>query len=400
MPDLQSGSNSERLQHAEGLFVAGRFSEAGKNYGEMAELARGDYRIPMRLGQIGLLEGRLDDALDWFHRAQAAGGDAESLLAETYYRARRYPEAAACYAGLGDPALAQHLAAFRDREPYRLLPGPAESELEFLARDPLPLVRVQVNGAEEALFAFDTGAWDTVLDTALAQRIGLPRGWPGQVSCADGRDALIEYSRLNCLALGGMEIADLPVQVMDLGGALAGFFEPHGLDGILGLGVLSRFGVELDMPAGWLRLFRDPEPLAAPTPCWLGGGRQLLAWGEINEQPNLWFLDTGMTGFDCLVPGSTAAVAQLVQAPQGAALGYGGAGQVALATADIDTLKLGDLHKASARAVISPAFPLERRYGFRIGGLLALEFLKRAVLRLDLARMQLSLHPGAQSQAA
>ena len=391
MPDSHNGSHQQRLHAAESQFLGGQFAAAGKNYSELAETARTDYRVLLRMGQIRLLENRLDEAAQWLNRAQGAGASVESLLAETYYRARRYPEAAACYARLGEPGLAQHLAAFRQHEPYRLHPGASMSTVEFLTREPLPLVRVLVNGVEEALFAFDTGTWDTVLDAALAQRVGLSRGWPGRVSCADGRDALIEYSRLSCLTLGAMEIADVPVQVMDLGGALAGFFEPHGVDGILGLGVLSRFGVELDMPAGQLRLFRDPQQVRATLPCWLGGGRQLLAWGEINQQPNLWFLDTGMTGFDCLVPGSTAVAAQLGRTPDGAAVGYGGAGQVALATANIDALSLGDLHKTPARAVISPAFPLERRYGFRIGGLLALEFLKRAVLTLDFSRMRLSL---------
>jgi hypothetical protein len=390
MSESSSASPADQLRAAENLFMAGQFCAAGGCFAGIAASTKDDYRVMHRLGELGLLENRLDDAIHWLGRAAKVGGGAEPLLAEAYYRARRYPEAAQCYAQLGQTAMAQHLAAFKQHEPYRLHAGPSISILEFLTREPLPLVRVLVNGVEEALFVFDTGTWDTVLDVALAQRIGLPRGWQGHVSCADGRDARVEYSRLSCLTLGEMELADLPVQVMDLGNAMAGFFEPHGVDGVLGLGVLSRFGVELDMPAGQLRLYRDAAEVTASTPCWLGTGRQLLAWGEINQQPNLWFVDTGMTGFDCLLPGTTAAVAQLTRDNQHA-IGYGGGGQVALATARVDTLLLDDLHKTPARAVISPAFALERRYGFRIGGLLAMEFLKQAVLALDLSSMRLAV---------
>lgn len=390
MSESNSGTPIEQLRAAEGLYMAGQFSAAGERFAKLAETTKDDYRVLHRLGELSLLENRLDDAIHWLRRAETVGGGDEPMLAEAYYRARRYPEAAECYALLGQTSMAQHLGAFKQREPYRLHAGPSISILEFLTREPLPLVRVLVNGVEEALFVFDTGTWDTVLDVALAKRIGLPRGWQGCVSCADGRDARVEYSRLSCLTLGEMELADLPVQVMDLGSAMAGFFEPHGVDGVLGLGVLSRFGVELDMPAGQLRLYRSTEAIDASMPCWLGTGRQLLAWGEINQQPNLWFLDTGMTGFDCLLPGTTAAVAQLARDDQNA-VGYGGGGQVALATAHVDALLLDDLHKSPARAVISPAFALERRYGFRIGGLLALDFLKQAVLALDLSAMRLAV---------
>lgn len=391
MSESLAETHLQRLRAAESLFMSGRFAAAGKGFSELAEDTADDYRVLHRLGEISLLENRLDDAIRLLQRAEDIGGGVEPLLAEAYYRARRFPEAAVCYAHLGEQGMARHLAAFQQREPYRLHAGPAVATLEFLTREPLPLVRVLVNGVEEALFVFDTGTWDTVLDVALARRIGLPRGWQGHVSCADGRLARVEYSRLSCLSLGGMELEDIPVQVMDLGTSLAGFFEPHGVDGVLGLGVLSRFGVELDMPGGQLRLFRAGQQIDATIPCWLGSGRQLLAWGEINAQPNLWFLDTGMTGFDCLLPGSTAAAAHLGCDRGNAAVGYGGGGQVALATAHVDALQLDDLHKTPARAVISPAFPLERRYGFRIGGLLAMEFLKQAVLALDLSAMRLAV---------
>lgn len=394
MSIVSDRSDLEQLRIAEGCFMAGRFIEAGREFAALAERAPGDRRVLLRMGQIALFQQHLDAALHWLRDAERAGAHTAPLLAEAYYRAGRYPEAAECHARLDQHEVAQHLRAFGDREPYRLTSTASAVVLEFLTRDPLPLVRVEIDGAEEALFVFDTGTWDTVLDVKLARRSGLRRGWTGQVRFATGAPAQVEYCLLPGLGLGAMELADLPVQVMDLGAALPGFFEPHGVDGVLGLGVLSRFGIELDMPAGELRLSHAaPAFLTDAIPCWLGSGRQLLAWGEIGAQPTLWFVDTGMTGFDCLLPVTTAAAAQVGGGLGAPAVGYGGGGQAAFVTARSETMRLGGYRKSPAECVISPAFPLERCYGFRIGGLLAMEFLKDAVLGIDFAGMRLAARP-------
>lgn len=73
------------------------------------------------------------------------------------------------------------------------------------------------------------------------------------------------------------------------------------------------------------------------------------------------------------------------------------AGQVAMATAHVDALMLDDLRKTPARAMITPAFALEGCYGFRIGGLQALEFLKQAVLAFDLGGMRLAVRTTGQT---
>ena len=381
----------ESLQRAEREYMDGRFDQAGALFARLAGMQPDDLRIRLRLGQIALFENRLDAAIELLTPCAEFGATAAQLVAEACYRARRFPEAAEWFARLGQHSLAAHLRAFGVREPCRVCSGPAETAVGFLTREPLPLIRVQVNEFEEALFVFDTGAWDTVIDAPSARRFGLPRGWTDSVGCADGGNARVEYTRVDCIGIGAMEVADVPVQVMDLGQALTGFFEPHGVDGVLGLGVLSQFGITLDMQAGELRLSRRLQMPDTATPCWLGSGRQLLVWGEINRKPNLWFLDTGMTGYDCLLPASTAMHAALDLDLSRMATGYGGGGQVTLATTEIADLQLDAVSKAPATGVITPGFPLERCYGFRIGGLLAFEFFKHAVLRIDFASMRLAV---------
>lgn len=379
------------LQVAEASFMAGHFNSAAERFQGLLEQDAQDPRVLLRLGQLALFEHQPVRALDYFRQCDELGFNADAWLAEAYYRADDFPRAAAYYQQCGRQSIAQHLAGFRALQPYRLCTGPDQAVLEFLAREPLPLVRVQINGLEEALFLLDTGAWDTVVDIGLAERAGLQLGPHDLVHCAGGRRADVRYSRLACLGLGALEIADVPAQVMALDAALDGFFDPHGVDGILGLAVLSRFAITLDMQVGELRLARHSVVTPDETLCWFGSGRQLLAWGEINQQPNLWFVDTGMMGFDCLVPPSTAAQAHLQTEPAAIA-GYGGGGQLALNTAPVEQLSLGGFNKRAARAVIG-GFDLERQYGYRIGGLLSAEFLKRTVLAVDFLRMRLSVQP-------
>ena len=392
-----SDEPQETLRRAEHEYMDARFDRAAALFAHLADAQPNDLHIRLRLGQLALFENRLDAAIELLAPCAAVGAVAAQLLAEACYRGRRFVEAAEWFTRLGQHSLAANLRAFGAHEPCRVCSGPAETAVEFLTREPLPLIRVQINAIEEALFVFDTGAWDTVIDAGSARRLGLPRGWTDSVGCADGGEAPVEYTRVNCIGLGAMEVADVPVQVMDLGRTLAGFFEPHGVDGVLGLGVLSRFGITLDMQAGELRLARGLQMPATAAPCWLGSGRQLLVWGEINRRPNLWFLDTGMTGYDCLLPASTAMHAALNLDPSRLATGYGGGGQVTLATTEIADLQLDAVNKAPATGVITPHFPLERCYGFRIGGLLAFEFFKHAILRIDFASMRLAVHAASVS---
>lgn len=380
---------SDGLRGAEASFRAGRFIEASARFRALAEQAPADARVLLRMGQLRLLENRIDEAIAWLGRCASAGA-VTPMLAEACYRAGYFADAARHYARLGSGSITRHLESFGDAEPYRLSEGPAATRIAFLAHDPLPLVPVRINGLEDALFLLDTGAWDTVLDHRLARRARVPRGWTDEASFAGGRAACIEYCRLDGLQIGAVEIADLPVQVMALDAALAGFFDPHGVDGVLGLGVLRYFTVEVDMAAGELRLSRQAGAVGAETPCWFGTGRQLLAWGDIHHQPNLWFIDTGMMGFDCLLPRSTAAAVGL-DAEGTPVQGYGGGGGLTLTATQVPALGLGGFCKPRARGVISESFGLEHGYGFRIGGLLSAEFLRRTVLRLDFPRMRLGV---------
>lgn len=60
---------------AEGLFTSGRFAEAERAFLSRWASDSSDYRAALRLGTIGLLANRLDDAERWLSRAIALRPD-------------------------------------------------------------------------------------------------------------------------------------------------------------------------------------------------------------------------------------------------------------------------------------------------------------------------------------
>src|SRR4051812_44567328 len=57
------------IDSADRLFQAGKFSEAGKIYSQIAAQNPKDYSATLQLGRIALLSNRLDDAQKWLEKA-------------------------------------------------------------------------------------------------------------------------------------------------------------------------------------------------------------------------------------------------------------------------------------------------------------------------------------------
>ncbi|WP_300014051.1 retropepsin-like aspartic protease [Pseudonocardia sp.] len=117
----------------------------------------------------------------------------------------------------------------------------------------LALVPVMFAGRGPYLFALDTGASNTVVDTSVADEIGLERtGERREVSGVVGRQS-VEIARVEQWSLGPVELGPGEVALLDLPAPEQG----EGLQGLLGSDVLSGSGaVTVDYEAGVLRL--DP----------------------------------------------------------------------------------------------------------------------------------------------
>jgi Aspartyl protease len=117
----------------------------------------------------------------------------------------------------------------------------------------MALVPVRINGRGPYPFAVDTGASSSLIDTGLAQKLGLPdQGTTGLLSGVAG-SAHGEKTRLSDWSIGGVRLPSAPIAALRLAGPGG-----KGPVGLLGSDVLSRFGkVALDYEHS--RLVLDPR---------------------------------------------------------------------------------------------------------------------------------------------
>lgn len=112
--------------------------------------------------------------------------------------------------------------------PLRVLEAPGAA---------LALVPVTISGQGPYLFALDTGASSTVLDTTIADELGLPRtGEQREVSGVIGQQR-VEMVQVEQWRLGDVELDAMDIALLDLPAPSQG----EGLQGLLGSDVLSGF---------------------------------------------------------------------------------------------------------------------------------------------------------------
>ena len=95
-----------------------------------------------------------------------------------------------------------------DLIPYRLEELTDSVALPWVAADPLPVIKGQINGTPANL-VLDTGAGDLVLDQDFAVSAGVYLGGREQRRFAGGLAAPVRYGHAESLSVGGLTLHDL-----------------------------------------------------------------------------------------------------------------------------------------------------------------------------------------------
>lgn len=400
-----SSDNRQDLRIADELFAAGKFNEAEPVYMQVGA-SHLDAYVSTRLGHLALLGNQLKEARYWLTRACELDPEsawAHALLAEAYYRADDFANAARRFRALRRDALAQKLEGFAGLTPYELDSPAAVAILPWTASEPLPVVQTWING-HKANLIIDTGAGELVLDKEFARTAGVTDGDVEQGSFAGGRLSLVRHGRVDTVTLDAFNVHHVPVQTVEIEPLFAPFFPDMPVHGIIGSVLLYHFSPTLDYP-GRALVLRAVTPLAgadtelratgaehALVPFWLAGDHYMVAWGTINQEySTMMFIDTGMAGAAFAAPRSTAQDAGLRLSRGPRETGYGGGGAVRTVPFSVDALQLGEVCQRHLTGMMLDAFPLEHQFGFRIGGLLAHDFFHQYVVDIDFARMTLTL---------
>lgn len=402
-----AGNEHGSIVSADSLFRAGRFAEAEKVcLSEVAEDPR-NFQAILRLGNIALLSQRLDDAQKWLSRAieiKPEEAFPKSLLAEVFSRLDDFQRAAPLLRAVGRDAAAAKLESFKTEVPYQIEGAAAVTRVKFDQTDPLPVIRVRVNGSEEVNFFIDTGASEIDLDPEFAEQVKALRFGSETGTFGGGRQASYEHGRIDSLTLGDVVVKNVPIHILGTR-RFSPIFGGKRIDGILGTVMLYHFLPTIDYPGGELVLRRktsenvmqlEQEVKAEKqivVPFWMAGDHYAVAWGSVNQsEPLLFFVDLGLAGGGFTCPASVIEEGGIKLSESQAGEGIGGGGKVKIVPFVVSELSLGDLTKRNIPGLFG-AFPpsLEYAFGFRIGGLISHAFFRSSAITMDFDRMRFYL---------
>lgn len=381
---------------ADALFQQGRFGEAAKAYSVVKPTSIDYMPALRRLGAIALYANHWDEAERYLLAAYSRRpGDAETekLLAELAKRRGKFDQAAIWYRRAGSSGRAAAFAAFGNAVPYRITSAAKSAEIKFVQTDPLPAVMASVNG-REGLFLIDTGGAEIVLDPKFAADAGVKAVGGDKGVFAGGTSANIAFGRIAKFSLGGMDIADVPAELIPTA-AFSAAAQGKPVTGAIGTQLLMRFLSTIDYANGTLVLASpNSEPpqdnRVAEIPFWLMSDHLIVAQGAIDGGADKTFIvDTGLAGFAFTAPPST-----LKQAAIGIPdIGPQNAGAIGTATATpfaIASLSLGEVNEKNLQGLYGPFPPtLENSLSVHIGGIISHQFFRPYAITFDFAHMQI-----------
>lgn len=369
-----------------------------------AEALRGLGRLRLARNETAVAVILLERALALIEAGAGAAHEArldiQRDLAWAYYRLGRYELAAPLFAVLpGQAPTAALLASFGERTGYRIAPDFERAEVPLAATDPVSFVEVEISGASY-LFVIDTGVGDVILDTGLARELGLPVFGEGEMPVAAARRGTVGAAWLPQLTLGPVEVRDLPVEVADVRRVA-----PQ-VDGFIGTNLLAHFRPSFDYAGGRLLLGRRDDASAAVRDAqraefWLFDGHVILVRGAIGQYETLLAVASGIAGAGLVIPERTVRQAGLTEAlrPDEMLSGVDAGGSHHMVPFTASKVRLGRVVQHDVEGLVGSMFPgLEWRFGFRVGGIVAHDFLRSYSWTIDWTQMLLSFEPaGARS---
>jgi hypothetical protein len=355
------------------LFRAGDFAGAETAYRAEAAANKSDAAANLGLARLDLYNNKLD-------AAQTQTQIAETLSPHNPVLDRIYPEIRARKAIAADAAQMN-------------IPG-GVAILPFLATDPLPLLRLTIDG-HEANMLLDTGAPDLSVDPAFAKELGLHVADTGAIGhFAGNKTAPIQAADIDTVIAGGITIHNLKAVVLPSRGLP--FFGEKKVDGVIGTIFLSRFLSTINYPKGQLEL-RPRSSVAdaggaTAIRFWWVGDHFLFARGSVNNAPeSLMLVDSGLAGGGFVPTEATIKLANVTTHPDQGGTGMGGGGAVQFIPVVADKLCLGPACLPNIPGLYSPGGDPLSTFAFTAAGTISHEFLKHYAVTIDFNSMQLLL---------
>ncbi|MDE3071256.1 MAG: aspartyl protease family protein [Pseudomonadota bacterium] len=358
---------------ADARFAEGAFGQARPLYQAAVGNNPNDVHALNRLGEIALYANRLPEAKRHFEAALHVNPADKFAQAE----------------------LAEIQARSGANGSYRIEGGGRASIIPFVAADPLPIIRVRINGRRDADFLIDTGAPGVVLDPAVARELHLDIESAGRGTFAGGKHAGVSKSTIDSITLGTVTIHSLPVMVMPMGGAPA----PAGMhvDGIVGTSLLYHFLSTLDYAHG--RLILAPRSDSARfvraakqhgdsiVPLWYVPDHFLFARAQVKgAAPALFNIDTGAPGLGVQVSRDLMQKSHIALDNSHKSRMRGPGGDVT--TINFTTsVTVGTTHEDEVPGMLTPGGDQYGIFPFAVGGTVSDAFFRKRAVSFDFKAM-------------
>jgi predicted aspartyl protease len=397
------------LKNAISLFRQGDFDAAKAELSEIGIELPEDKSLLLYSGYIALLENRLKAATDYFQKILVRMPRAKSvkaLLIDAYYRQDDFVNASYLMKSAGRKSHAAKLDYLRTKKAYETISSTNRTELMFVKKDPLPLIKISINNASPANFIIDTGGGELILDTKYARSLGLREFGTDADIFGGGKRGTFIHSCVDSIQLGDFQVKHIPVMLMDFSKFSDQLFgDGYQVEGILGTCIFYHFLTTLDYrndkimfeylnsDSGPERENRQEKESFQKIPFWMAGDHLMLAKGKVNNGDEMLFLiDTGLASGSFTCPKSTLNKYGFPLQKNKAGFGFGGGGKVKVIPFDIESLSLGGIQEHNLHGLFGPFPPsLEHACGFKIGGLISHEFFRNHTVKFDYRNMTMHI---------
>lgn len=360
-------------------FKNGDFSAAAQLYARLLEAQPNDASLELMLGTIRLYENDLQGAQPLLQAAAAANPSDPAAQGRLRELRRRQSEASQIATVQG-----------------------GEADVPFVTADPLPVVKLRVDGVD-ATFMIDTGA-NFFLEPDFAKTLNLALRENGNGIFAGGKHAPMQMTTVDRLDMGTATTRNVTATVLPT--HASDFFPGLQIDGVLGTSVFERFLVTIDYPHARLILrprsssaaFEDAAQKAGATivPCWLVGDHFVVAGARVNDaSAGLFMFDSGLAGGG-LMPSKALLEAAKIQLDSAhAGTGMGGGGPITSVPFVAASIAVGNAVRRDVRGLYSPdGDPYATLFPFRVWGGISNDFLKHYAYTVDFSAMKIVLAGG------
>lgn len=422
-------SNSVDIAQADAAYAAGRFAEAEQLYRDVLVSDPANARAFELLGTIAIWKNDLTVAetnlnaaqrnKSWFLRFWPLNIQTNVHMALVQARVGHLRAASTLLDKAAGPlpfgplkeirVRAQQLALFDTDAPYRI-EGAAATTVPFVVTDPLPVVKVAINGAAPTNFFIDTGGEGVILDSAFAKQVGAAIVGEVPQEYAGGKKGLTGYGKVDAVQLGDVTVRNVPVSCIDLQPTASSVFAGREIKGVIGTGFLMQFLATLDYPGQQLVLrpssgtARDVDQSLGVTSrdsvfrMWLVETHLIFSEGSVNQlEPGMMLIDTGLADAGFLASRDIFTEAGVTMDWRKAFMGAGGGGMAKGLNVTVPEVTLGRgdnaIRKRELRGVVmeDDMSLFKDVLGFKVRGLISHLFFREHAVTFDFRNMRLIL---------